>query len=83
MHAGVISQKKEWLEELIQETVPADSGIAIDTVVVWKSRYEAIIEQVAQNKHDLVVKVKPAEGLDALIFTPTDWRCCVNALVRN
>ena len=76
MHAGVISQKKEWLEELIQETVPADSGIAIDTVVVWKSRdYEAIIEQVAQNKHDLVVKVaKPAEGLDALIFTPTDWQ---------
>lgn len=76
MHAGVINQKKEWLEELIQETVPADSGIAIDTVVVWKSRdYEAIIEQVAQNKHDLVVKVaKPAEGLDALIFTPTDWQ---------
>ncbi|TNH07555.1 universal stress protein UspE [Testudinibacter sp. TR-2022] len=76
MHEGIINQKKEWLEELIQQTIPTDSGIEIDTTVVWKSRdYEAILEQVKLKNHDLVVKVaKPAEGLDALIFTPTDWQ---------
>ncbi|MBV7387690.1 universal stress protein UspE [Pasteurellaceae bacterium TAE3-ERU1] len=76
MHQGVISQKREWLEQLIANHIPAGSQIQTDTAVMWKSRdYEAIIEQVELGHHDLVVKeAKPAEGLDALIFTPTDWQ---------
>lgn len=76
MHQGVISQKRAWLEQLIASHIPAGSQIQTDTAVMWKSRdYEAIIEQVELGKHDLVVKeAKPAEGLDALIFTPTDWQ---------
>ncbi|MBE2894161.1 universal stress protein UspE [Spirabiliibacterium falconis] len=76
MHQGIISQKKTWLDELITREIPQTSLIQTDTAVMWKSRdYEAIIEQVELGKHDLVVKeAKPAEGLDALIFTPTDWQ---------
>lgn len=77
MHEDVISQKEKWLHQMIeQEVSPQLSGLDIDTVVVWKSKdYEAIIEQVERAQHDLVVKqAKPAEGLDAIIFTPTDWQ---------
>lgn len=76
MHHGIINQKEEWVKKLIRENIPRDFGIEVDISVVWKSRdYEAIIEQVDIGQHDLVVKVaKPAEGLDALIFTPMDWQ---------
>lgn len=76
MHQSVICQKRAWLEQLIASHIPEGSQIQTDTAVMWKSRdYEAIIEQVELGYHDLVIKeAKPAEGLDALIFTPTDWQ---------
>ena len=47
----------------------------IDIKVVWHNRpFEAIIQEIISDKHDLVLKMAHQhDKLEAVIFTPTDW----------
>ncbi len=47
----------------------------IDVKVVWHNRpFEAIIQEVVSEKHDLLLKMAHQhDKLEAVIFTPTDW----------
>ncbi|HCI4217600.1 TPA: universal stress protein UspE, partial [Klebsiella pneumoniae] len=51
------------------------SGVPIDVKVVWHNRpFEAIIQEVVSEKHDLLLKMAHQhDKLEAVIFTPTDW----------
>lgn len=73
MRAGVISQRTAWLKE--QTKAYIDSGVPIEIKVVWHSRpFEAIIQEVITEQHDLVLKMAHQyDRLSAIIFTPTDW----------
>lgn len=74
-HQAVLAKNKKFLDNIIQQKQADYPFIEFYSEVTWKHHdYAAIIEQVAIYKHDLVIKVaKPAEGLDALFFTPSDW----------
>ncbi len=52
-----------------------ESGVPIDVKVVWHNRpFEAIIQEVVGEKHDLLLKMAHQhDKLEAVIFTPTDW----------
>jgi universal stress protein E len=73
MRKGVISQRTEWIRE--QAHAYLESGVEIDIKVVWHNRpYEAIIQEVLNHQHDLVLKMAHQhDRLEAVIFTPTDW----------
>lgn len=69
----VISQRTEWIRKQSQAYLVA--GVHIDIKVVWHDRpYEAIIQEVLNNQHDLVIKMAHQQDwLQAVVFTPTDW----------
>ncbi|WP_445398587.1 universal stress protein UspE [Zobellella sp. An-6] len=73
MREGVVQGREEWLKTLLEPY--ADSKIRFDLKVVWHSRpFEAIIQQVQDGNHDLVVKSTHKHALiQSFIFTPTDW----------
>ncbi|CAH0533496.1 Universal stress protein E [Vibrio stylophorae] len=73
MRNGVIQQRELWLKELVEQHDV--SGIDIEVKVVWHNRpYEAIIQQVFEGDHNLVIKATHAhDKLGSIIFTPTDW----------
>ncbi|ATG74015.1 universal stress protein UspE [Zobellella denitrificans] len=73
MREGVVQGREEWLKTLLEPY--ADSKVRFDFKVVWHSRpFEAIIQQVQDGKHDLVVKSTHKHALiQSFIFTPTDW----------
>lgn len=73
MRKGVISQRTEWIREQAQAYLEA--GVDIEIKVIWHNRpYEAIIQEVMQHNHDLVLKMAHQhDRLEAVIFTPTDW----------
>ncbi|PIJ49516.1 universal stress protein UspE [Erwinia sp. OLTSP20] len=73
MRKGVISQRTEWIRE--QAKVYLATGVNIDIKVVWHNRpYEAIIREVMEAGHDLVLKMTHQhDRLQAVVFTPTDW----------
>ncbi|NIF22024.1 universal stress protein UspE [Candidatus Pantoea multigeneris] len=73
MRQGVISQRTEWIRQ--QAHAYIEAGVEIEIKVVWHNRpYEAIIHEVLQNNHDLVLKMAHQhDRLEAVIFTPTDW----------
>ncbi len=57
----------------------------IDVKVVWHNRpFEAIIQEVVSEKHDLLLKMAHQhDKLEAVIFLPRRTGiCCVNALAR-
>ncbi|MGL5660130.1 MAG: universal stress protein UspE [Aeromonas sp.] len=73
MRSGVISQRREWLNELL---IPyRKQGINCDVNVVWHNRpFESIIQAVLAQHHDLVVKATHRHSfLQTFMFTPTDW----------
>ncbi|OYD23843.1 universal stress protein UspE [Oceanimonas baumannii] len=73
MREGVLQGREEWLKSLL---VPyADSKVEFHLKVVWHSRpFEAIIQQVQEHHHDLVVKSTHKHAMiQSFIFTPTDW----------
>jgi universal stress protein E len=72
MRQMVINEKQQWLDEIISVT---SSQIKITSKVVWHNRpFEAIINQVIDNKHDLVVKgTHQHDKFKSVVFTPTDW----------
>ncbi|WP_437610915.1 universal stress protein UspE [Erwinia sp. V71] len=73
MRQGVISQRTEWIRQ--QAHAYLDAGIDIEIKVVWHNRpFEAIIQEVVNHQHDLVLKMAHQhDRLEAVIFTPTDW----------
>lgn len=73
MRQSLISDRQEWLEELIEQI--NHEGITIDSQVVWHNRpFEPIIEQVLHNGYDIVIKgTHQHDKLKSVIFTPTDW----------
>lgn len=73
MRQSVISDREQWLTDIINE-IP-HTGINISTKVVWHNRpFEAIIEQVISESHDMVIKgTHQHDKLKSVIFTPTDW----------
>ncbi|MGO1246305.1 MAG: universal stress protein UspE [Oceanisphaera sp.] len=73
MREGVLQGREEWLKTLL--TPYANSKVTFNLKVVWHSRpFEAIIQQVDEGHHDLVVKSTHKHTLiQSVIFTPTDW----------
>lgn len=73
MRQGVIDQRTEWIRQ--QAKAYIDAGVNIDIKVVWHNRpHEAIIQEVLQHQHDLVLKMAHQyDRLESVIFTPTDW----------
>ena len=73
MRDGVISQRREWLDEIL--TPYRAQGIECEVKVVWHNRpFECVIQEVLEQRHDLVVKATHHHSfLQTFIFTPTDW----------
>ncbi|MFM7968541.1 universal stress protein UspE [Aeromonas sp. A-5] len=73
MRHGVISQRREWLDEIL--TPYRAQGIDCEVKVVWHNRpFECVIQEVLEQRHDLVVKATHHHSfLQTFIFTPTDW----------
>ena len=73
MRDGVISQRREWLDEIL--TPYRAQGIECEVKVVWHNRpFECVIQEVLEHRHDLVVKATHHHSfLQTFIFTPTDW----------
>ena len=73
MRKGVVSQRTEWIRDQAQSYL--DAGVQIDIKVIWHNRpYEAIIQEVLNGGHDLVLKMAHQhDRLQAVVFTPTDW----------
>ncbi|MGE9550132.1 universal stress protein UspE [Erwinia amylovora] len=73
MRKGVVSQRTEWIRE--QARAYLEAGVDIDVKVIWHNRpYEAIIQEVLNGRHDLVIKMAHQhDRLQAVVFTPTDW----------
>ncbi|ART79306.1 universal stress protein UspE [Oceanisphaera avium] len=73
MREGVLQGRREWLKELVAPY--HDGNIKFHLEVVWHSRpFEAIIQQVMDAGHDLVVKSSHKHSaIQTFIFTPTDW----------
>ena len=72
MRDGVISQRREWLDEIL--TPYRAQGIECEVKVVWHNRpFECVIQEVLEQRHDLVVKATHHHSfLQTFIFTPTD-----------
>jgi universal stress protein E len=72
MRQMVINEKEQWLDDIISVT---NSYIKITSKVVWHNRpFEAIINQVIEHNHDLVVKgTHQHDKFKSVVFTPTDW----------
>ena len=73
MRQGVIDQRTEWIRQQAQAYINA--GVKIEIKVVWHNRpHEAIIQEVTDFDHDLVLKMAHQhDRLESVIFTPTDW----------
>ncbi len=73
MRQSVISDREQWLNDIIKNL--PHQGITITHKVVWHNRpFEAIIEQVIAQKHDMVIKgTHQHDKFKSVIFTPTDW----------
>lgn len=73
MREGVITQRTAWIKQ--QARYYLEAGIPIEIKVVWHNRpFEAIINEVTEFQHDLVLKMAhQVDKLSAVIFTPTDW----------
>lgn len=73
MRKTVIADRQQWVDEIIEEHNP--EHISIECKVIWHNRpFEAIINEVLAQNHDLVIKgTHQHDKLKSVIFTPTDW----------
>lgn len=88
MRAGILSQKRKWIEKICQPYI--DEGFAIEIVTKWHNRpYEAILKYAHFHHYDLIIKTtRKHETLDTILYTPTDWHLirksdCPLLLVKN
>lgn len=74
MRDALITQRSEWIRHQARGYLAA--GVNISIKVVWFHRpYEAIIKQVIEQDHDLVIKMaRQYDRFESVIFTPTDWQ---------
>ncbi|RKF20029.1 universal stress protein UspE [Alginatibacterium sediminis] len=72
MRSAVINERNIWLKDQVSA---ASQSSKIECKVVWHNRlFEAIINEVLDFGHDLVVKATHDHPkLKSVIFTPTDW----------
>ncbi len=73
MRESVIKNRQQWLSEIADKYQIDQSSM--ESVVIWHHRpFEAILNQVTHNQHDLVIKATHEHHkLKAVLFTPTDW----------
>jgi len=73
MRQSVIDDRLAWVNEIVAEHNA--EKLPIQCVVEWHNRpFEAIINQVIDNKFDMVIKgTHQHDKFKAVIFTPTDW----------
>ena len=73
MRNSVIDDRLQWLKNLISTL--NTTHLNISTKVVWHNRpFEAVIEEVLEHNHDIVIKgTHEHDKLKSVIFTPTDW----------
>ncbi|WP_075181830.1 universal stress protein UspE [Pantoea sp. 1.19] len=73
MRQGVVSQRTAWIREQASDYL--DAGVPIEIKVVWHNRaFEAIIQEVLSDNHDLLLKMAHQhDRLQSVVFTPTDW----------
>lgn len=73
MRQSAIDQRVAWIRQLSHYYI--ESGVNIEIKVVWHKRYhEAVIEEVAEFGHDLLLKAAHQQDrLESVIFTPIDW----------
>ncbi|AYA40238.1 universal stress protein UspE [Xenorhabdus nematophila] len=73
MRKGVINQRVAWIKQQVHYYL--ESGIDIEIKVVWHNRpYEAIIQEIITEGHDLLLKMTHQHSrLESMIFTPLDW----------
>lgn len=73
MRKTVINDRLLWIDKIVKELNPQD--LTINIKVVWQNRpFEAIINEVLQHNHDIVIKgTHEHDKLKSVIFTPTDW----------
>lgn len=73
MRAGVVLQREQWMKEVAQPY--QQEHIELEIKVVWHNRpYEAIINEVFNNNHEIVIKATRKHAIiESVIFTPTDW----------
>ncbi len=81
MRTGVVAQREEWLETLIQPY--RDEGLNLDLKVIWHGRpFESILQECQSFQHDLIIKSAHQHSLlETFIFTPTDWHLIRKATV--
>lgn len=74
MRQSAIDKRVEWIKHLSRYYISA--GVPIEIKVVWDNQpYKAILEEVINEHHDLLLKeAHQEEGLlGRLLFTPIDW----------
>ncbi|OEF10773.1 universal stress protein UspE [Aliivibrio logei] len=74
MRNGVVSQKVTFLNSLVSSYTLAEH-ITIKVKVLWHNRpYEAIINEIFDDKYDILIKATREHAkLETVFFTPTDW----------
>lgn len=88
MRAGILTQKRKWIEKVCQPYI--DEGFAIEIKTKWHNRpYEAILKYAYFHHYDLIIKTtRKHDTLDTIFYTPTDWHLirkseCPLLLVKN
>ena len=73
MRKGVVHQREVWMKEVAQPYV--NDSVDFEVKVVWHNRpYEAIVGEVFEGSHDILLKAtRKHDVLESVIFTPTDW----------
>lgn len=73
MRKGVVNQRAAWVKQ--QAHYYLEAGIEIEIKVIWHNKpLEAIIQEVINGKHDLLLKMAHQyDKFESLIFTPLDW----------
>lgn len=74
MRSSMINQRIAWISEQCKSYIE-EQHIPIEIKVVWHNRpFEAIIQEVIREEHDLLLKMAHQhDKLESVIFTPTDW----------
>lgn len=74
MRQSAIDKRVEWIQHLSRFYL--EEGIPIDIKVVWDNQpLQAIIDEVVNSKHDLLLKeAHQLDRFEAVIFTPLDWK---------
>ncbi|EKE86996.1 universal stress protein UspE [Idiomarina xiamenensis] len=73
MRHSLIADREAWIKDLLSDYDM--HGVEHELCVMWHNRpYEAIVIHAIEQQHDLIIKsTRRHDGLQHVIFTPTDW----------